>query len=302
MGNRDSGRGLLKGLWLLCIGCVLIAVGLSLGGKWTTPSWLHLPKGDFHLEWDDSDDDRGKKDGGEIRDIAESEGNLPATVSSIDVELKAAGLAIKTGPVASYRVTGFDGDRLAVSVDGNRVRFEEKHWPRSIDLGDDFPKQLVEITVPEGVSLDDCRISVGAGSVSIASLKAKNLSIESAAGSVTANGLVAERVRLETGAGSLDLAGCRFDDTRIETGAGRLVFKGTLGTNTEISTGAGTVSLSLTGSSDDYRFTFKRGVGSVRIGDETHTGIGVGTAGNRDAKRVIELSSGVGSVSVDFTD
>jgi len=301
MGNNGHGRGLLKGLWLLCIGCVLIAVGFSLGGKWTAPSWLHLPKGDFHLEWD-HDDDTGQKDGGEIRDIAENEGNLPATVSSLDVELKAAGLSIKTGPVASYRVTGFEEDRFAVSVDGNRVRFEEKQWPHSIDFGGDFPKQLVEITLPEGITLDDCRISVGAGSVSIEGLEAKEISVESGTGSVRAKGVDADRVRLETGAGALDLEGCRFGDTRIETGAGRLAFSGSLGPHTEISTGAGAVSLSLAGSREDYRFVFKRGVGSVRIGDETHTGIGVSTAGNRDAKNVIELSSGVGSVSVDFAD
>lgn len=299
MGSRCPGRGFLKGLWLLCIGCILIAVGLSLGGRWTTPAWWPWHSGDLRFEWGADSDTAGKN---EIHDIAEDEDVLPATVSSIEVELKAAGLAINTGPVASYRITGFDGDRLAISVDGTRVRFEEKHWPRSIDFDGDFPKQLVEITIPEGVALDDCRISVGAGAVSITGLTAKSLSIESGAGSITARDLNAERVRLETGAGSLDLAGCRFDDTRIETGAGRIAFKGSLGTHTEISTGAGAVSLLLTGSAKDYRFDFTRGVGSVRIGDETHSGIGEGGAGNRDAKRVIKLLSGVGSISVDFTD
>lgn len=299
MGNNRNGRGLLKGLWLLCIGCILIAVGLSLGGRWTTPAWWPWHSGDLRFEWSADSDTAGKN---EIHDIAEEADVLPATVSSIEVELKAAGLAIKTGPVASYRVTGFDGDRLAISVDGSRVRFEEKHWPRSIDFGGDFPKQLVEITLPEEATLDDCRVSVGAGSVTIEGLTAKSLSIESGAGSITARDLDADRVRFETGAGSLDLAGCRFDDTRIETGAGRIAFKGALGTHTEISTGAGAVSLLLTGSAKDYRFDFTRGVGSVRIGDETHSGIGEGSVGNRDSKRVITLLSGVGSISVDFTD
>jgi hypothetical protein len=45
---------------------------------------------------------------------------------------------------------------------------------------------------------------------------------------------------------------------------------------------------------------FNRGIGSVRIGDETFNGVGNGSAGNRDAKREIDLSTGVGAARVDF--
>jgi len=306
MGNNNRynhynrhGRGLFKGLSLLIIGCVLIAIGLSFGGTWTTPRWWPWDGNGFHLERNDGfDGDADER----IEDIQEQDGVLPIGITDLHIDLKAASLVIRTGADASYHVSGFERGGIEIDIDGSKVEIEEKHWRHSFDFNSDFPKPRVEILLPEGVKLDKCSIEVGAGAVNADGLNTHELTLESGAGSIRGNKIASERVRIQTGAGSLELDSCDFGDTRIETGAGRVLFEGSLGKESEISTGAGSVEMKLPGSIDDYQFEFERGIGSVRIGDESFNGVGNGTAGNRNAPKRIKLSSGVGSVRVDFAD
>ena len=60
--------------------------------------------------------------------------------------------------------------------------------------------------------------------------------------------------------------------------------------------------MSINGKKDDYRIDYSRGVGSVRVAGESFNGMGNGTAGNGNADRKIRVSSGVGSVKIDFTE
>lgn len=292
----NRGHRLVRGLWLLCIGCVLIAIGLSLGGRWAAPRWWPLGERGFHVEW-------GSRAGGSdrIRDIAERQGELPQDITALEVDLTFANLSIKSGSRAGYRASGFDSSSLDVSVSGTAVRVTDSARGHSLNLGDDFAKPLIEITLPKGRKLDRCAIKLDAGTVTLDSFSAAELTAESCAGSVKGIKLDADRAIAKTGAGNLELTDCRFSDTRAETGAGRIAIKADLGESTDISTGAGTVELTLPGTALDWRFEFTRGVGVVRIGDETYTGVGNGIAGNPNAVKRIRLQSGIGSVRVDFT-
>lgn len=291
----NRGHRLVRGLWLICIGCVLIAIGLSLGGHWTAPHWWPFGERGFRIEWDS----RGARHD-RIRDIPEKEGDLPQDIASLDVDLTFANLSIKSGPRAGYRATGFDSGALTVSVTGTAVRVTDGALGHSLNLEDDFTKPLIEITLPKGRKLDRCAVKLDAGAVTLESISAADLTAESGAGSVKGIKLDADHARAKTGAGNLELTDCRFADAKVETGAGRIAIKADLGDNAEISTGAGTIALSLPGTAQDWRFEFARGVGVVRIGDESYTGVGNGIAGNPSAAKRIKLQSGVGAVRVEF--
>ncbi|HPS45191.1 MAG TPA: DUF4097 family beta strand repeat-containing protein [Treponemataceae bacterium] len=291
----NRGHRLVRGLWLICIGCVLIAVGLSLGGHWAAPHWWPFGDRGFRIEW-------GSRGSGpeRIRDIPEKEGDLPQDISSLEVNLTFANLSIKSGSRAGYRATGFDADSLDISVSGTAVRVSDGKLGHSLNLEDDFTKPLIEITLPEGRKLDRCSVKLDAGAVTLESVSAADLSAESGAGSVKGIRLDADHARAKTGAGNLELTDCRFADAKVETGAGRIAIKADLGDDAEVSTGAGTVELSLPGTARDWRFEFTRGIGVVRIGDESYTGVGNGIAGNPSAEKRIKLQSGVGAVRVSF--
>jgi hypothetical protein len=287
----NPGKKLVSGLWLLCIGCVLIAIGLSLGGRWNAPKWWPLDDKGFHLEW--------KHGRGGFGNVASS-GEIPETVKIIDVSLAAAGLTVTRGTEARNRLTGFDTDGVEVRAEGDTLKIEEHGFAHSINLGGEFARPRVEIEIPEGMKLDKCEISLGAGALSLDGIASREIRVESGAGAVRGTGLDADRLDAKSGAGNVEFTDSRFGETDIQTAAGRVAVKASLGEKTTISTGAGAIELTLPGSPDDWRFEFERGVGVVRIGDETFTGIGNGTAGNRNAAKTVRLSSGVGAVMVGF--
>jgi len=298
MAGRNSGNGVFKGFVLLCIGCVLIAVGLSFGGRFTGVNWWpwHGNGNGFRFEWNNNDNgDRNL-----IRDIEILEGVLPAGLDTVDIRLKAASLVIRSGSSTGYRATDFAKDAVRIRTDGTRFSVEESDWQNSLPFGKNHVRPVLELTLPEGLELADCRISVGAGSVKLSGISADALRIDSGAGSIKGDGLTARKTVLKTGAGSLEFTGCIFDDTGIETGAGRVVFEGESGSRMEVSTGAGSVELAVEGAENDYRIDFNRGIGSVRIGSASYNGVGNGTAGNPSADKRIKLSTGVGSVRITF--
>jgi hypothetical protein len=297
--RHDPFTSLWKGFMLLVIGCVLIAVGLSLGGRWTNVPWLH----GFHFgDWDF---EANRNDSGisDIRDVEELNGEIPADIGDVEIRLKAASLVVRYSEAAgagSYQVIDFEKGSLEITREGNRLRIEERDWQHTVDFGNDFPKPTVTLTLPAGIALTSFRVNMGAGSATFDSVVADDFSVESGAGSFKGDGVKARKVNLEAGAGSIEFNGCEFGESRVSAGAGRFVFSGTLGDFTDVSTGAGAVEMKINGNANDYRIDFDRGIGSVRIDGESFSGIGHGSSGNRTAPRKIKLSSGVGSVRLDF--
>lgn len=299
MDNRNSGRGLMKGFFLICIGCILVAIGLSFGGK-TIREFKFWPwNGDnFSYSWSFSD----KTDVGIIRPVEILEGSLPAGIRNLVIDLKFSSLDIRCGAVPEYRATDFREDTLRVTIDGDSLIVEEPDWQGRMNFGEHHLKSHFGVVLPEGVVLDEAIISIGAGSLTMTDIDAERLSIESGAGSIKGVKIHADQASLKTGAGSLDFSGCSFKDTVIQTGAGRVQYDGALTSRAAISTGAGSVELDLEGSENDYRIDFTRGIGSVRIGRSTYNGMGSGTAGNLDADRRLDITSGVGAVRIRFEE
>lgn len=301
--NRNPGPGLWSGFMLLVIGCVLIAIGLSLGGHWSyIPWWPWHRDSNFELTWNDGNGSFSSSHDESIRDIEDLSAAIPSGVTNVDIRLKAASLVIKSGASGEYRADGFGKGSVRINLDGDTLLIEETDWNHSFGFGDDFQKPSLEIVLPEGVTLATCRVNLGAGSASFDSIKADTFDVESGAGAIKGNGIDAEKVSVETGAGSIEFTESNFGDSDISSGAGRFVFDGTIGNRTDVSTGAGSVEMSVAGSEDDYRIEFERGIGSVRIGGESFNGVGNGTAGSRNADKKITLSTGVGSVKIDFSE
>jgi hypothetical protein len=290
--DHRPGHSLWSALMLVCVGCVLVAIGLSFGGTWRGFPWW--PFDDEANAW------MSDGDSSTIRPVEALSGSIPSSVKRIEVELKAASFVIKTGPSASYSATELKKDSVRIETDGDTFRVIERDWSNVFEIGPGFGQQRVEITLPEGMKFDECRLNLGAGRLIIEQLDTDRFYMESGAGSIDATRVTARNAKLETGAGSIKFSDCSFVDADFETGAGRIEFSGDLTGKSRISTGAGSVELRLSGSADDYRVEYDRGLGSLRIGDETYSGSGNGVVGNRDADRELKLETGVGSVQVRF--
>lgn len=291
------------GVSLLVIGCVLIAVGLSLGGHWNGIPWWPWTNGANAIHgWTDGNAGKGASS---AAGTEEKSGTIAASVKRIDIRLKASSLVIRSGAAAgsgTYSAKGFGKNALHISSDNGSIRIEEGEWEHLLDFGNDTRRPAIEIELPTGLSLDSCSVHVGAGSAAFENISADDFDVDSGAGSIKGRSITAKNVTVEAGAGSIDLAQCAFEETKVSTGAGSFSFDGSLGKRTEVSSGAGPIDMSVKGKKDDYRIDYSRGVGSVRVAGESYNGMGNGTAGNGNADHRIKVSSGVGSVKIDFTE
>lgn len=278
MRDRKNGFGLGQGLSLLIIGVVLIAIGLSLGGQWKTNRFFsNRGYGNWNWKWNWSENEKWEKD--YIQKIEEISGVIGSDIRKINIDLKAGSLEILVGDEPSYRASDFEKDTIKVEINSGTLRITEKNWtPR---FGKNYTPPIVSLVLPKEVVLEFFELDMGAGSVK-------------------GTGVKCESVVIDTGAGSLDFKDSYFEKTDINTGAGRVQFTGVLGKRTSISTGAGSVEMKIDGSEDDYRIEFERGLGAVRIGKNSWSGIGDGFAGNRNADKEISISTGVGAVKIDF--
>lgn len=295
MRGRHPGHSLWNALMLICVGCVLIAIGLSFGGHWAAARYLPW-------DWDRIGRDR-PWDGGRdetIRPVEETSGSIPAGVRRLDIDLTAASLIIKAGDSLSYRTIGMDGRTFKVTSSGDSFGLEEQGWRHVFTLNDGFAQRTVEITIPSSIRLENCRIEVGAGKVTIDGLSVDRFRIESGAGVIDATEISADDALVKTGAGSIKFRDCSFTDANFETGAGRIEYRGKLLGRSRVATGAGSVELSLEGTEDDYRIDYARGIGSVKIDGVDFNGVGDGRAGNRDAARELMIETGVGAVQIRF--
>ncbi len=286
MRGRHPGHSLWNALLLICVGCVLIAIGLSFGGHWAAARYLPW-------DWDGG---RGET----IRPVEETSGTIPSGVRRLDIELTAASLIIKSGDSLSYRAIGMDGRAFKASSSGDSFSIEERGWRHVFSLDEGFVQRTVEITIPSDIRLEGCRIEVGAGKVTIDGLSVDRFRVESGAGVIDATGITAGDALVKTGAGSIRFKDCSFTDANFETGAGRIEYRGRLLGRSRVATGAGSVELALDGSEDDYRIDYARGIGSVRIDGQEFNGVGDGRAGNRDADRELRIETGVGAVQIRF--
>lgn len=289
MANNGSCRGLGRGFALICIGIVLIAFGLSLGGRPETINWRF---------WEN----KKNRSSGEpvIRDIAENEGIIPPGTRRLRIDLKAGNLVIIKGDTAGYRTSDFEANGIEIESSGDTLTFTEGDWHDALRFAREKPGPILELTLKGGTELDELEISLGAGNMTVEDIDTGLMRIESGAGTVTVDSVVSGDTEIKTGAGKIRITDSRLNDARIETGAGKLEFAGRLTGKSVVSTGAGSAELDLTGKEGDYFIEYQRGIGTVTIGDKRFTGAGNGSVGKSDAPNRLELNTGLGSVRVDF--
>lgn len=324
--NRNSASGIARGLVLVLIGSLLIALGFSWGGRWSGFSFNFSELHDGETiedieddlsgdEWTDTEDwsiedleegpasslSERANDRGESSSSTESRsGVLTDDLETVDIDLKFASLSIRSGTESGYRINGFSRGVLSVSASNRSFTIRERDWGARRLFGSTGYRPMVELVIPKGTRLDKISVSVGAGTVSLRDVVCDEFILENGAGAVTGSGIAAAKAKLESGAGKLEFTDSEFTDARMSSGAGHIGFAGTLRGASFVETGVGSIYLDLAGSAQEYRIRYERGLGSVKIGGESFNGTGSGTSGPAGASSVIDVTTGIGEVRIDF--
>ena len=208
-------------------------------------------------------------------------------MSSLDIDLKTANLEIKLG------------DKLLVSTtnkyvttyqnNNNIVIQEKKHSLLSKD------NNKVIITVPDNFLLDIVEIDITSGSIKIDKLETKRLNLDLGSGTTKINNLlVTDKIKIDCGSGKFLLNNGNLSNLNLDAGLGDTILNTKIIGNSNIETDIGKLELNLIGSINDYELTIDKGVGSIKLNNESLKDKSVVGTGNN----YLLIEGGIGLTSI----
>ena len=208
-------------------------------------------------------------------------------MSSLDIDLKTANLEIKLG------------DKLLVSTtnkyvttyqnNNNIVIKEKKHSLLSKD------NNKVIIMVPDNFLLDIVEIDITSGSIKIDKLETKRLNLDLGSGTTKINNLlVTDKTKIDCGSGKFLLNNGNLSNLNLDTGLGDTILNTKIIGNSNIETDIGKLELNLIGSINDYELTIDKGVGSIKLNNESLKDKSVVGTGNN----YLLIEGGIGLTSI----
>ena len=199
---------------------------------------------------------------------------------------------------------------LTVKSEGNSYRVEKYQIPKNTKIeskdgvleiknekifNKNDSKSSITVYIPENIELDDVAIEIGAGTVNIAEIKAKNVDFDFGAGNVELENIsVNNNTKIQCSAGQVIIKKSELTNANIDAGVGKLSYLGELKGNSKIRCGVGSVQLDLIGDSDMYEIHAEKGIGDIKIDDVSVADNS--TTGNGENK--INIEGGVGSVDI----
>ena len=108
---------------------------------------------------------------------------------------------------------------------------------------------------------------------------------------------------LKVGAGAAMVEGIVANEASIDVDAGKVTIRKLDAKEVDVSADAGELYLELVGKKENYSYNLECDVGTIRIGEESYTGLGAEKKiKNPNAERFLEADCDVGNVQVHFTE
>lgn len=150
----------------------------------------------------------------------------------------------------------------------------------------------------ENLTLD---IVVGVGDISMESeaFTARKVNVSVGVGELSVNQISAsEKAVFEVGTGDVSILNGQFQKVSIEAGVGDAVFSGSVSNKLEVEAGTGDVNVSLTGTEKSYAFDLSAGLGEIRLNGRSKGAFDAEYETGSNGGAEVELTAGVGDISV----
>ena len=134
----------------------------------------------------------------------------------------------------------------------------------------------------------------------------QEIDAELAVGSIVSEleNLSADEVSLSNDTGKIEMEGiCVTGDLDVDCSVGSVqVRRAEVAGDIEVDCGVGEVELSINGQKEDFNYTLNCGVGEIRVGESTYSGLSNSTKLDYHSSRSATVECGVGSVKLYFSD
>lgn len=192
-------------------------------------------------------------------------------IDKLEIDISAEMLIIRVEKCESITVkSNLKG--LTVKERSGNLKINDNKGFLSVNETEGF----VEIMIPEGVTLREIDLDLGAGKTVISSIKA-------------------DRVDIDGGAGELLIRSCDISELDLDMGVGVLDFHGSITDKADISLGVGKTDITLLGGKDKYRIVLEKGIGEIKVDGET-----VGNTKLGEGECTVDIDGGVGEINIKF--
>lgn len=224
---------------------------------------------------------------------------LKDTFVRVDLDITLGDVSIRTGSDWSLTLESSGQDRhgeeylLHYSLEHDTLSI----WSTPEQLNTDGSSEItarVEITVPEGWTLERVSLDTVSGDVTLTEVTADEVSVDTTSGDVTAQRLTAGSIRLETVSGDVNL-GCPTapSEVSLDSVSGDLSLSGPLSPDTRLTTTSGDIEITADSTEEECAYDLSCVSGGIRIG---------GTSIESSIRKAEgELSLNANSVSGDIT-
>lgn len=246
--------------------------------------------GEYHVEqfhYDSNEKEKTSKEetqrnssSGESNRISQVEASSDGGEYRFDCEkIDKIELVVDTGIVSVYENS--DNSQILLYADGKKIQYKEEGNTLKIVDKQKNKNGTIELYLP-GKAWKEIDMELGACKATIDSLTAGDISIELGAGEVEIGNLEATlEAELMVGAGEISVG--RFQ-----------------GNHLDLECGMGSMQVNCEGNQEDYNYSLECGIGKIRIGENTYTGLAHEQNWNNQSCKSMEIKCGVGEISLDF--
>lgn len=213
-----------------------------------------------------------------------------ADILKIDIDVTNVNLTIKSEG-EKFKVETFQIP-VDTKIENNQGILKIKDTQKIVYDSD----SAIIIYIPENTELQECDIEIGAGKLNIEKLHSKKVDFNFGAGQVNINELITEKAEIECGAGQVTIENSDLTNSKIETGVGKLIYNGYIRGNSQLECGIGETELNLQGGKEIYKIKTEKGIGNIKINNETITS-GT-TTGN--GENSITVEGGIGKININM--
>ena len=233
----------------------------------------------------------GLKKNGEISSSEMVETNFENTnIQSLEIDIQYTNLIIKNGNSLKVET---DNNNIKLSQNNKKLEIEEKghNWFLKNNEGN------LIVYIPQDLEFEEINIVAGAGKIDIENLTTKDLSLELGAGETKIAKLnVSQKCDIDGGAGKVDIEASFINNLDLDMGVGETNIAAILTGKNDIDAGIGNLNIKLIGNKEDYRIKTNKGIGTVKIDENSMIDGQVFGNGDND----IEIDGGIGNINVKF--
>jgi hypothetical protein len=301
--NRFTRTCIITALILIVLGAGITAAGASMGGF----SQLRRSSGKTVFDIFDRsisiggnhlnmDEDRSQPM--LTGDYANEQLAKAGEVTELDAEIGGGQLIIKQSDNEYFKVevnTQLQFQCFAKEGKLSLKAFEGRTSP-------DTSHNTITLYIPEGASIQDVNISLGAGTVNVDKLSAGNVTFEVGAGTVNVDNMDAHKVSADLGAGKMTING-KTMDADIDIGMGSLKWTGDISRDMDLSCSMVSVEIGLKGQEEKgHNYSISCAAGQVTVGGRKYAA----GAGDMDidngAPGTYEIDCSMGNVNIYFEE